>query len=89
MLSSAFPSPSPGATSLVLELPRAAQLEFAIYDLDGREVYREPGHPAAAGRWTLRWPGRTPEGERARPGIYLARVVVDGVSFARRFAVVR
>ncbi len=88
-LSSAFPSPSPGATSLVLELPRASRLEFAIYDLDGREVYREPERAAPAGRWTLRWPGLTRGGERARPGVYLARVVVDGTSLVRRFAVVR
>lgn len=88
-LSPVFPSPSAGAVSLVLELPRAANVAFAVYDVNGRQIHSDSGHPLAAGRWTLSWPGKSQGGALARPGIYLARVSVNGSVFARRFAVVR
>ena len=86
-LSGACPNPSATGAGLRLDLPRGSNVEFGVYDLQGRTVWRAPARYCAAGRWSLVWPGMAPEGGAARPGIYLARVTADGRSFTRRIAV--
>jgi glucose/arabinose dehydrogenase len=88
-LSSPFPNPSAGTVDLALDLPAAARVEFAVHDLLGREVWREPAREAAAGRLWLEWNGRTSAGARAAPGVYHARVTVNGVAWLRRIALIR
>jgi glucose/arabinose dehydrogenase len=87
-ISEGFPNPSAGVVALALALPGAARVEMAVHDLQGREVWRTAPRRYAAGRWTLEWPG-TMAGRPARPGLYLARVTIDGRAFTRRLAIVR
>src|SRR5206468_9560765 len=82
-LSAAYPSPAEGRVSLALELPRAARVEIAVHDLQGRRVWGEPARIVEAGRAVLAWDGVTEVGGMAPPGIYLARVTVDGRVFVR------
>jgi hypothetical protein len=69
---------------LDLELPHEARVAIDVYDAQGRRVHAEGERTYAAGRWELAWTGRTTTGARAGPGIYLARVRVDGRVFIRR-----
>jgi hypothetical protein len=87
-LSSAFPNPTNGRVGLSLTLPKDAQVSLSILDIQGREVWSAPVQHYGAGNWPLAWDGRTPNGS-AHPGVYLARVRVDGQMFLRRIAVVR
>ena len=86
-LSSAWPNPAQGTVSFALALPRAAAVEFAIYDLAGREVWATKPH-FAAGHHTLQWDGRAASGGTLAPGLYLARVRADGLTRVRRFVLV-
>jgi glucose/arabinose dehydrogenase len=88
-LSTPYPNPSRGALALALELPATSRVSMRILDIQGRELWAQPDRSYPAGRWTLRWEGRTTAGARVRPGVYLARVVVDGVVQTRRIAIVR
>ena len=65
----------------------ATAVEFAIYDLAGREVWATKPH-FAAGHHTLQWNGRAASGGTLAPGLYLARVRADGLTRVRRFVLV-
>jgi hypothetical protein len=87
-LSSPYPNPSGGDVSIRLSLPAASDVGIAVLDLQGREVWRESARRYEAGRYTLRWSGRTAAGP-ARPGVYLMRVSAGETTFMRRVAVIR
>ena len=62
----------------------ATAVVLAIYDVRGRRVrtlaqgQQEPGtHP-------VRWDGRDAQGEPVAPGVYVSRLLVDGVPVATR-----
>lgn len=88
-LSPPMPNPTTGGLALSLSLPSAARVGFAIHDIMGREVWNGDPGPLGAGRWTLRWPGVSRGGSRLGPGVYLARVTVNGKAFVRRFVLLR
>lgn len=88
-LSIARPNPARGAVSFALELPAPAEVGFAVLDVQGREVWSEPGRPLPAGTHALRWDGRDRAGNPPPPGLYLARVRVAGAILTRRFALIR
>jgi len=85
-----YPSPTRGRATLTYTVPRSARVSLSIYDASGRQVRRlGPPTIVAAGRHTQVWDGRTERGEDAAPGMYLARLVVDGVRFERNIPLVR
>jgi len=87
-LSSPFPNPTDGSVSLALSLPKDARVDFAVFDIQGRQVWGAESRAYGAGRWMLRWDGMTARGH-AGSGVYLARVRVNGETMLRRFAIVR
>jgi len=87
-LSTAYPNPARSSVSFALALPEPAEVDFAIYDLQGRLVFEERGD-RGAGRHTLTWRGATLDGAAARAGLYLAFVRVGGAHFTRRLVLVR
>jgi hypothetical protein len=82
-LSRAFPNPSRGPVAFALDLPRDAEVEWAVYDLQGRTVWSE-ARTLAAGRTELRWDGTSASGVTAATGIYMVRARVDGTELTRR-----
>jgi parallel beta-helix repeat protein len=86
--SSAYPNPSAGKVSFVLELPRAAHVEWSVMDVQGRVVWSQ-SMDSDAGRRTLAWNGRGRDGSPAQPGAYLAVARVGGAALARRFTLLR
>jgi hypothetical protein len=87
-LSEARPNPSPGAVSFALALERGGRLDWGVYDLHGRVIWRE-SRDYGAGSVTLAWNGTGSDGTRRGSGVYFARVRVDGQTMVRRFALVR
>lgn len=78
-LSPARPNPSSGATSFVVSLPAAGNVDLAMYDLAGRRVATLWRGPLAAGNREFTW-----RPDRAPSGIYFARLVVDGETRSSR-----
>jgi glucose/arabinose dehydrogenase len=87
-LSEPRPNPAVSGPSFTIEVPEAAPLEWRIFDLNGREVWRQ-ARRLDAGSWSLSWNARDAEGRRAKPGLYFARVTIAGETFVRRFTLMR
>jgi hypothetical protein len=88
-LGNAYPNPTNGRVALALALPGSARVEFAVYDIQGRVVWSQGERVLSAGRTALSWAGHDQHGSHVTPGVYLARVLVDGQAFTRRFALIR
>ena len=84
-LSGARPNPARGRVALALDLPQRARVGMRVLDVAGREVWRAPERAWEAGRRSLEWPGAG----AAPPGLYLARVTVDGRAYVRRIVVLK
>jgi flagellar hook assembly protein FlgD len=83
-LAAARPNPFRGGTQFEFTLARSARVELAVYDVMGREVRRlAPAHDWPAGVHALAWDGRRDDGAPAGPGLYYARLRVDGASHIR------
>jgi parallel beta-helix repeat protein len=87
-LSAATPNPSRRAVAFTLRLGSPAEVEFAVYDVLGREVWSEVGM-RPAGSSSLRWPLTGGNGARVPAGLYLARVRHGAETVATRFVVAR
>lgn len=84
------PNPSSGRVSFTLYLPRAATVEFDIFDVRGGLARRVVSSVVGAGEKTLIWDGRGSNGDIAHSGVYFARLLVDGKpSGERRTVLVR
>lgn len=88
-LSGAWPNPSAGRVQFTLAMPHDARVGFAVYDLEGRQVFSDGDRAYAAGTHTLAWSGATATGARAPVGVYLARVMVGEQVLTRRVALLR
>jgi glucose/arabinose dehydrogenase len=69
---SAAPNPFRGRVELTWRLPLSAPVTIEIFDLAGRRV-RRLRDPTGGFEGRLVWDGRTEDGIRVSPGLYLAR----------------
>ena len=88
-LSNAFPNPTGRSMTLSLALSTASTVRFEVMDVQGRRVWQVGEQTLGPGLWPLRWEGRDASAALAHPGLYLARVVVDGHEYVRRFVLLR
>jgi hypothetical protein len=86
-LAAPAPNPSAGATTLAFELPVAAAVDLAIYDVAGRRVAEPARGPYPAGRHAVRWDGAGRGGARLPGGVYLCRLEAAGTVAVRRLVV--
>lgn len=86
-----YPSPAHGASRLQYQLPRAARVELAIFDAQGRLVRTLVDRDLPAGRGSATWDGRVNGGGSAPPGLYFARLSAPGLEapLARRLVLAR
>ena len=88
-LSAPWPNPSPGATHLAFELPRATRGELAVYDLAGRVTATLASGDLAAGAHSVRWSGEGTDGRPAAPGLYFVRLRTGFGNATVRLAIAR
>jgi hypothetical protein len=79
----AVPNPARGEVHFELALPHGAMVRLVLLDVSGRVVDEASG-AMPAGRHTLRWEGNCLDGRAAHPGVYFARLFVDGRPLAPR-----
>jgi glucose/arabinose dehydrogenase len=84
------PTPAVGAVSLRYSLARPALVSLRVFDAQGRLVRMVvPRESQGAGPHVATWDGRGGDGRDAGPGLYFARLEVDGVSFVQRLPFLR
>ncbi len=86
---SPVPSPSRGETSFSWALPRGARVGLTLHDVHGRHVRTLVSQDQPAGAHSVRWDGRDQDGNEVRPGLYLARLMVDNVPYQQRLPLIR
>lgn len=77
------PNPARDHVGFELALPKAADVNLAIFDVQGRHVYTMVDRRIEAGFHQVRWDGAE-GGTGGGSGIYFARLLVDGRPLAQR-----
>jgi hypothetical protein len=90
----AFAAPQPNPfnpkTTLRFALPRAAAVELAIFDVNGRRVVRlVAGASLPAGQHAVDWEGRDEAGRALPSGVYFARFAAAGFTEERKLVLLR
>jgi len=80
---SVFPNPAT-SSRVSFGLPRAADVDLAVFDVAGRKVATLARGAFTAGTYTRDWTGLTDGGQRLGAGVYFIRLNVGGESFTNR-----
>jgi hypothetical protein len=83
------PNPFNPATTIAFSLPRAAQVELAIYAVDGRRVATLLQQDLQAGRHEVTWQGRDTAGQAVASGAYFYRLSAEGQVQVRRMVLIK
>ncbi|MEN8224244.1 MAG: hypothetical protein ABFS05_02690, partial [Bacteroidota bacterium] len=84
-----FPNPFNDKTNIPVKLEQKSFIEAAVYDLQGRKIYELcPPKYLKAGQYHLSWDGRKQEGRKAPGGIYIYRLLIDGVPFSGKMILI-
>lgn len=83
------PNPFNPRTTISYVLPRAGQLELAIYDLQGRLVRRLLDEVRPAGEASLEWDGLDGRGNAVSSGVYLVRLRTEQEAVSQKVALAR
>lgn len=74
----ASPNPGPGRTTFSFDLPRAGEVRLELYDGRGARLASLHEGGLAAGAHSIAWNGRDDAGNPVAPGLYFARLELDG-----------
>ena len=84
-----YPNPFNPSTTIAYDLPHAASVHLAIYDVRGGIVRDLVRAAQPAGRHTARWDGRDAERVPAASGVYFYRLEADGFAQTRKMVVLK
>ncbi|MEW6753117.1 MAG: alpha/beta hydrolase-fold protein [Candidatus Latescibacterota bacterium] len=73
-----YPNPFNSATTLRFDLPQAAVVELAVYNLAGQQVATLVQGDREPGGYTVTWDGRDTEGRPLASGVYLCQLRAAG-----------
>jgi subtilisin family serine protease len=76
-----------GGTTVAFTLPRAGDVQLAVYDVNGRRVRELAAGRHDAGTHHARWDGLDTGGRRAAPGLYFVAGALDGMARSARITV--
>lgn len=82
-------SPAHGAAQWRLDVVERSHVIADVYDVRGAHVARLADATLNAGRYDLRWDGRTTTGQPAGAGMYVCRVSADARHFTARTVLAR
>jgi hypothetical protein len=85
----AFPNPTRGGTTIVLESQASRSVAVTLFDLSGRQIARLWSGTMTAGRLELQWDGRDQQGRMVANGVYLVRAETTGSRFMTRLLILR
>ncbi|MBI4552982.1 MAG: T9SS type A sorting domain-containing protein [Candidatus Latescibacteria bacterium] len=84
------PNPFNPATQIAYDVPQAAHIMLAVYNLLGQEVVRLVETVQPPGRYMVTWDGRNGHGMNVASGVYLYRLTTSaGFSQTRRMTLVK
>lgn len=84
-----YPNPFNPSTTIEYSLPRAAQVEVAIFDLRGNRINTLVQGRQQSGSHTIQWQGINDERQQVSAGIYLYRVQYEHQTSTRKMILLR
>ncbi len=85
----AFPNPTSGATTLMLDLPQSTQVSLEIHDITGRLVRKLSGGSIQAGHHQVRWDGTDASGTEVPSGVYYCRFTAGTQAGLQKITIMR
>jgi hypothetical protein len=83
------PNPFAGRTAIRFDLPRPADVELTVYDVQGRSVVKLVRGTLPAGTHEVIWDGRNDKGDPAASGIYFCGFKTPGYIEVKRLLLTR
>jgi hypothetical protein len=84
VLSQNYPNPFNAETRIQYQMPKAGNVEIAIYDMMGRQLRKLMSGYQEAGTYEVTWNGRDDKGQSLASGIYLCRMQTEGFEEKRK-----
>jgi hypothetical protein len=88
-LAPAYPNPFNGAATLAYQVAERTDVALDVFDILGRRVAVLADSPHDAGRYTVRWDGRTAGGARAANGVYVYRLRAGSFTASHKVVLLR
>jgi hypothetical protein len=82
----ASPNPFSGGTRISFAVPAASSVSLRIYDVKGRLVETLVSGAVSAGTHNVEWDGRSSNGSRVAPGIYMSILQVGNERVVRKLS---
>jgi len=79
------PNPFNPTTAIPFDLPEDSEVQLVVYNLQGREVTRLTDGTLSAGRYRVRWDGKTLTGTAVPSGVYLCVFTANAINSDARF----
>ncbi|SVD63447.1 uncharacterized protein METZ01_LOCUS416301, partial [marine metagenome] len=73
-ISNAYPNPFNPVTNIDITVPESGLMQFAIYDILGRQVFEHKQTFANPGHYRFAWSGKNNHGSSLSSGVYLLTV---------------
>ena len=73
-ISNAYPNPFNPVTNIDITIPESGLMQFAIYDILGRQVFEHKQTFANPGHYRFAWSGKNNHGSSLSSGVYLLTV---------------
>ena len=73
-ISNAYPNPFNPVTNIDITIPESGLMQFAIYDILGRQVFEHKQTFANPGHYLFSWSGKNNHGSSLSSGVYLLTV---------------
>lgn len=88
-LSQNFPNPFNPETQISYQLPKDGQVKLYIYNLLGQKVGTLLDGKQRSGRYTVRWNGKSDQGQNLGSGVYFYKIQAGECSFAKKMILLR
>ncbi len=88
-LLSNYPNPFNPETEIVFDVPIAASVNITVYDLRGSQIKALLNESRSAGRYSVRWNGRSDSGTEVAGGIYLCAMTAKSMDLPAFSAVTK
>ncbi|MHB2150960.1 FlgD immunoglobulin-like domain containing protein [Calditrichota bacterium LG25] len=88
-LYSAYPNPFNPATTIRFDVPRAAVVEVAVYNMLGQRVRTLVNERLAPGEYRIQWDGRNQQGGVLPSGVYFVRMKAERFTAVRKVMLIK
>ncbi|MGH7494363.1 MAG: S8 family serine peptidase [bacterium] len=84
-----YPNPFNPETRIAYEIPRAALVEIAVFDMLGRRVRTLIADHAAMGQYQMYWDGRNDQGQLLSSGVYMYKMRAGDFLASKKMVLLR